>query len=152
MSTRNSQGTGNIHRPALAQGNDSHAWKYPIEVYVLKTKLPRPRDKTLGSPEVMKVGGRFCISPSDPLRPNNSSDWLLRDGTRRAHPSSPSVLANCLQFQLVTLGDLTESATRDTCSPVRSKQSPEPTLRHPPVPGVLVGITTHSVRASRRTH
>lgn len=37
------------------KGEDSLAWKYPMEGFVLMTKLARTHDKTLGQPEITKV-------------------------------------------------------------------------------------------------
>jgi len=55
---------GNIHPSAPAKGEDSNGWKFPMGFYVLKTKIARTHDETLGQPEISKVGRRFFISPS----------------------------------------------------------------------------------------
>ena len=57
---------GNTHPPAPAKGKDSNAWKFPMGVYVLKTKLTRTHNETLGQPGISKVGRGFFIPPSDP--------------------------------------------------------------------------------------
>jgi len=60
---------GNIHPSAPAKGEDSNAWKFPMGFYVLKTKIARTHDQTLGQPEISKVGRRFFIRPSHPDDP-----------------------------------------------------------------------------------
>jgi len=43
------------------KGEDSLVWKYPMEGFVLMTKLARTHDKTLGQPEITKVVWRKIL-------------------------------------------------------------------------------------------